>query len=132
MGIFAPVCAMASDMLPAGGYYKTQTNNCDMAAMRRVLDNATADRRAVITVVTCDADTSEMGSAYDYISRDDMVMEYADFGGDARIDCAAPIERVVARRTYVEETVRQYRPVVSYVPTGAYIRTRRVCNECDM
>lgn len=114
MCVLAPVCAMASDMLPAGGYYETRSADCDMAAMRRTLDNATADRRAVITVVKC-------------APRPAPVVRV-----DACIDCAPVVERVIDRRVYVEETVQRYAPVVHYVPAGEFTRTRRVCNECDM
>lgn len=115
LSVFCASIALASDMLPAGGYYETTTQNCDKAAMRETLDRATADRRAVITVVKC-------------APRVAPVMEIAD----ACIDCAAPVERVIDRRVYVEETIQQYRPVVHYVPAGTYTRTHRVCNECDM
>lgn len=126
--MFVPVMAMASDMRPAGGYYETRSANCDMTAMRRTLDRATADRRAVITVVKCDPRQDVARNDNGYAGN----MEFAAFSGNACTECAAPVERVVSRRTYVEETVQQYRPVVAYVPTGTYTRTRRVCNECDM
>ena len=116
LSVFCASVAMASDMLPAGGYYETRTQNCDMAAMQETLDRATADRRAVITVVKCAPRT-----AAPVVEMDNACM-----------DCGAPIERVVERRVYVEETVQQYRPVVHYVPTGTYTRTRHICNECDM
>lgn len=115
-GLFVPMCVMASDMLPAGGYYETRSQNCDMAAMQETLDRATADRRAVITVVKCTPRVAAPAAEFD----------------NACMDCGAPIERVVARRVYVEETVQQYRPVVHYVPAGTYTRTRHVCNECNM
>ncbi|MBD5400520.1 hypothetical protein HDR61_02105 [bacterium] len=120
-----PVVAMASDMRPAGGYYETRSASCDMAAMQNTLDNATADRRAVITVVKC----NPRPAARTVVARPAAASAYV---GDVCIDCVVPIERVVSRRTYVEETVQQYRPVVAYVPAGRYTRTRRVCNECDM
>lgn len=118
LSVFCASVALASDMLPAGGYYETSTQNCDMTAMHDVLDNATASRRAVITVVKCAP----------RVVAPAPVVEFAD----ACIDCAAPVERVTSRRVYVEETIQQYRPVVHYVPAGTYTRTRRVCNECDM
>ncbi len=36
-----------------GGYYYTQTNNCNHAQMRAELDRATVHGRAVITTVRC-------------------------------------------------------------------------------
>lgn len=109
----SPVVSMASDMLPAGGYYETFVSDCDATTMQRTLDNATADRRAVITVVKC-AQPAPVVHA------------------DVCIDCAPIVERVVDRRVYVEETVQRYAPIVTYVPAGEYVRTRRVCNGCDM
>lgn len=117
LSIFCISVSMASDMKPAGGYYETSSENCDMAAMQRTLDNATADRRAVITVVKCVPRATAPAVELD----------------DVCIDCAAPmVERVIDRRVYVEETVQRYEPVVRYVPAGKFTRTRRVCNECGM
>ncbi|GEM_PF-2105306 len=127
ISIFCAGVALASDMLPAGGYYETESTDCDMNAMRAELDRATAARRAVITVVRCAPRAADRDMARDasydagYVAFDDGCM-----------DCAAPIERVIDRRVYVEETVQQYRPVLHYVPVGTYSRTRRICNECDM
>lgn len=123
ISIFCAGVALASDMLPAGGYYETESTDCDMNAMRTELDRATAARRAVITVVRCMPRATVQDVSYD--------AEYAEFD-DVCMDCAAPIERVVDRRVYVEETVQQYRPVLHYVPAGTYSRTRRVCSECDI
>lgn len=127
ISIFCAGVALASDMLPAGGYYETESSDCDMNAMRAELDRATASRRAVITVVRCAPRAADRDMARD-ASYD---AEYVAFD-DGCMDCAAPIERVIDRRVYVEETVQQYRPVLHYVPAGTYSRTRRICNECDM
>lgn len=127
ISIFCAGVALASDMLPAGGYYETESTDCDMNAMRAELDRATAARRAVITVVRCAPRAADRDMARDasydagYVAFDDGCM-----------DCAAPIERVIDRRVYVEETVQQYRPVLHYVPAGTYSRTRQICNECDI
>lgn len=117
ISVFSASVAMASDMLPAGGYYETESHNCDMAAMQETLDNATAEHRAVITVVKC--------------APRPVVVPVIELE-DVCIDCAAPVEQVIDRRVYVEETVQQYRPVMHYVPSGTFTRTRRVCNECNM
>jgi len=125
ISIFCMGAAMASDMLPAGGYYETRAENCDMDAMRAQLDRATAERRAVITVVKC-APARRPAAAH--VSDEMNVVEL----GGACAGCVAPVERVIDRRVYVEETVQQYRPVVRYVPAGTYTRTRPAYNECNM
>jgi len=129
LSVFCACAAMASDMLPAGGYYETRAENCDMNAMRARLDQATADRRAIITVVKCapaPSDAAHMSDKMDIVELD------GGCGCAGCAGCAAPAERVIDRRVYVEETVQQYRPVVHYVPAGTYTRTRPACNECDM
>ena len=120
--MLSAVAAHGSDMmLPAGGYYETRTGNCDMVAMRNALDNATAARRAVITVVRCEQTPR-------VVKPRPAPMPVA-----ASCDtCGDVVERVVDRRYFVEETVQQYRPVVHYVPAGTYSRRRPVCNTCDM
>ena len=124
ISIFCAGVALASDMLPAGGYYETHSENCDVAAMRETLDRATADRRAVITVVKCPPRFASAGQA-------DYQAEYA--ASDTAAGCGdAEVEQVVARRVYVEETVQKYRPIVHYIPAGTYTRTHIVCGECDI
>jgi len=124
ISVFCAYAAMASDMPPAGGYYETRAENCDMNSMRAQLDRATADRRAIITVVKC---APAPRPAMAQISDEMEIVEPTGCCG-----CTAPVERVIDRRVYVEETVQQYRPVVRYEPVGTYTRTRRVCNTCDM
>lgn len=129
LSVFCVSVAAASDMLPAGGYYETRTDNCDMVAMHDTLDRATADRRAVITVVKCAPwATAPHAVAASRAYAPAPVAEY----GAVCTNCAAPIEVVTDRRVYVEETVQTYAPVVHYVPAGTYTRTRRACNACDM
>lgn len=127
ISVFCAGVALASDMLPAGGYYETESADCDMNAMRAELDRATAARRAVITVVRC----APRAAALDAVWDASYGAEYEVFD-DGCTDCTAPIERVIDRRVYVEETVQQYRPVLHYVPAGTYSRTRQICNECEM
>lgn len=130
--IFCAGAAAASDMLPAGGYYETRAQNCDMRAMRAQLDQATADRRAVITVVKCNGASDAAASENsDTVLRDDN-MHAGTCGCTSYGGCGGTIERVVGRRIYVEETVQRYEPVVHYVPAGQYTVRRRVCNNCDM
>ncbi len=123
LSVFCAGAAMASDMPPAGGYYETRAENCDMNAMRAQLDRATADRRAVITVVKCAPAPQTSAHASDEMDIVELSDAYPCAG------CAAPVERVIDRRVYVEETVQQYRPVVHYVPAGIYTRK---CTMCGM
>lgn len=120
--VFAAGRVMASDM-PAGGYYERETQNCDMAAMQRELNDATAARRAVITVVKCAPASVAQNNRYD-----EYAYGLSDGYADEYAAAAAPVERVVSRRYYVEETVQQYRPVVRYEPAGCYTRMHRVCD----
>lgn len=113
----------------ASDYYETFVRDCNPAAMRAELDRAAAAHRSVITVVKCDADAVARDGSHRVTSDDDTDM---NFERDVRVNCDGTIERVVARRHYVKETVVQYAPVVTYVPAGTYTRTRRVCHECDM
>jgi len=103
-------------------YYKTSVNNCDGSNMRAALDQATAEGRAVITVVECEnvntgatvsAANSWENNSYTYAT------EYA---------YEQPTVDVVVKREYfVRETVQQYKPVVVYVPAGTYSRVRKTC-----
>lgn len=134
--VFCMGGAMASDMLPAGGYYETSVADCGATGMRNALDNAVARRRAVITVVKCDdARPAPRVAAPARVDNDGVAVRRNVVRGrrvNTCSDCMAPVERVIDRRVYVEETVQRYRPVVQYVPDGTYTRTRPACNECDM
>lgn len=125
--VLAAFPAFASYTLPAGGYYETRTNHCGPAQMRAALDNATAARRAIITVVKCDSARPAPRAAFEYdvAPRPMPVVAPCDTCGDV-------VEQVVDRRYYVEETVQQYRPVVHYEPAGEYTRRRSACPSCEM
>ncbi len=134
--LVAIIAALTSGAANASDYYETTIRDCNPAAMRAALDKASFEERAVITVVTCNNGNSRYYDSKD--SRDDVAVRTGS-AADIRsrrvvgcTGCAAPMERVVARRHYVEETVQRYEPVVQYVPSGTYTRTRRVCSECDM
>ena len=101
IGIMAVAAANAD-------YYETYTNNCDMNAMRAELNRAVADKRAVITKITCENTVAE------------PVVEET---------CGEPFERVVNREYFVRETVQQYKPVVHYEPAGTYTTMRAVCDD---
>lgn len=137
--LFAIIAAITTSA-NASDYYETTIRDCNPAAMRAALDKASYDRRAVITVVSCNN-----GGAYYYDAKDNRdAIVTVESGRNVSVtprrvvgrrvcaDCTAPIERVVSRRHYVEETIQRYQPVVQYVPAGTYTRTRRVCSTCDM
>jgi len=95
-------------------YYETRHASCNHAEMRAALDRATADKRAVITVVKCD-NTPRM-AARPIVSQP---VVYDDCG----------MSRVVNREYFVRETVQTYRPVINYVPADRYDVIRPVCND---
>ena len=138
--LFAIIAALTGAAANASDYYETTIRDCNPAAMRAALDKASFEERAVITVVTCNNGASRFYDAKD--AHSEPLAEYSADNSASRdvaapraarcADCSAPVERVVARRHYVEETVQRYEPVVQYVPAGTYKRTRRVCSECDM
>lgn len=125
----APV--FASDMLPAGGYYETNTTNCDRVSMQNALDNATAARRAIITVVKCDTPRTNARPRPIPAPRPAPIVPVAPVMAPCDT-CGDIVEQVVDRRYFVEETVQQYRPVVHYEPAGEYVRRRPSCSSCDM
>ena len=96
-------------------YYETRNANCDMSAMRAALDRATADGRAVITVVRCD---DAAARPVPRVRRAPRVVSS---------DCG--FNRVINREYFVRETVQSYRPVMTYVPYETYTRVRPVCDE---
>lgn len=112
----------------ASDYYQIRTTDCRMESMQRVLDQATAERRAVITVVQCDKSTANEN---DVVVRTVQSYDAPVVRGDDCAACARPVERVVNRQYFVRETVQQYRPVIKYVPDGAYTRVRAVCGDFD-
>ena len=107
-------------------YYKTTVNSCDGEKMRAALDRATVENRAVITVVECEdndttVETTTQTRTETWNDNYTYVPVYNTCGY-----CGEPMEAVVRRDYFVRETVQQYRPVVRYVPAGAYTRVRRV------
>ena len=107
--VFASLSAFASD------YYKERVYNCDEAAMRAALDRATYENRSVITVIECE---------------NNVVKVKAQPKPKCNVcnTCGAPKEEVVKREYFVRETVQQYKPVVTYVPSGTYTRVKPTCN----
>lgn len=97
--------------------YRENVYSCDEAEMRAALDRATADKRAVITIVECD----------NGIVR--TVKQPAPKMVKAYNTCGCGCEQEVVKREYfVRETVQTYKPVVQYVPAGTYTRVKPVCD----
>ena len=107
--------------------YRTTVSNCDDESMRAALDRATAENRAVITVVECEDEnvvktaTQTRTQTWDNGYYDAYAVSSCETCGC----CNPPMEAVVKRDYFVRETVQQYRPVVKYVPAGTYTRVRR-------
>lgn len=121
--VLLSLCAVLFSNVAVADYYKIKVNNCDEASMRRALDKAAAENRAVVTVIECDEDTTEV------VSQTTQTVSYAPYVANTRNTCnRAPIESVVKREYFVRETVQQYEPVVVYVPSNTYTRVRKTCN----
>lgn len=97
--------------------YREDVYSCDEAEMRAALDRATADKRAVITIVECDNGIVRIVKQ----PAPKMVKAYNTYG------CGCEQE-VVKREYFVRETVQTYKPVVQYVPAGTYTRVKPVCD----
>lgn len=121
--VLLSLCAALFSNVAVADYYKIKVNNCDEASMRRALDKAAAENRAVVTVIECDEDTTEV------VSQTTQTVSYAPYVANTHNTCnRAPIESVVKREYFVRETVQQYEPVVVYVPSNTYTRVRKTCN----
>ena len=99
--------------------YRESINTCDEQEMRAALDRATKKHRAVITIVECDNGiirTSEK-----------PIMPTVTVEKPCGCGCGKH-EEVVKREYFVRETVQQYEPVVTYVPTTTYTRVKPACN----
>lgn len=110
--VFASLSAFASD------YYKETVYNCDESAMRAALDRATYENRSVITVIECENGVVKTKTQPKPKCNSCNVCN----------TCGAPKEEVVKREYFVRETVQQYKPVVTYVPSGTYTRVKPTCN----
>lgn len=99
--------------------YRENVYSCDEAEMRAALDRATADKRAVITIVECDNGIVRTVKQ----PAPKMVKAYNTCG------CGCEEKQQVVKREYfVRETVQTYKPVVQYVPAGTYTRVKPVCD----
>lgn len=121
--VLLSLCVALFSNVAVADYYKIKVNNCDEASMRRALDKAAAENRAVVTVIECDEDTTEV------VSQTTQTVSYAPYVANTCNTCnRVPIESVVKREYFVRETVQQYEPVVVYVPSNTYTRVRKTCN----
>lgn len=99
--------------------YREFSNTCDEAEMRAVLDRATRENRAVITIVECDNGIIRTSTKPAFNAK--PVVDTCGCCG-----CGEKQE-VVKREYFVRETVQTYKPVVSYVPAGTYTRVKPAC-----
>ncbi len=112
------VCAMVAGTAVASDYrYETSVSDCGARVMRSVLDNATADYRAVTTVVTCEK-----------VPVQPKVVEKTKCNKACHnhVVAANKLYRVVAREYFVRETVQEYEPVIVYIPTDTYTVIKKV------
>ena len=117
--LFSLVASLFSTVTMADMYYES-INDCDAGEMRAALDRATADKRAVITIVECDNGIVRTTIKPQKVAAK-PVCETCGC-----IDCR-PQEEVIKREYFVRETVQQYKPVVQYVPAGTYTRVKPAC-----
>ena len=101
--------------------YRESVNDCDEAEMRAALDRATADNRAVITIVECDNGVVRTTTKSTAPARKRIRANACDMGCGEK-------QEVVKREYFVRETVQTYKPVVTYVPDGTYTRVKPACD----
>lgn len=81
-------------------HYKTKSYNCNQNAMMHQLDNATAEHRAVITEVECDAPMMNGGDYFEYTQTTEMeqVTTSETFVRKAKRPAPKPEYKVVEKR----------------------------------
>lgn len=115
--MFSLIAGLFSNVALSDAYIE-KVNNCDESEMRAALDRATADKRAVITIVECD----------NGIVR--TVKKPAPTPTHNTCGCGCAEKSAVVKREYfVRETVQTYKPVVQYVPADTYTRVKPVCDK---
>lgn len=115
--MFSLIAGLFSNVALSDAYIE-KVNNCDESEMRAALDRATADKRAVITVVECD------NGIVRTVKKPAPTPTYNTCG----CGCAEK-SAVVKREYFVRETVQTYKPVVQYVPADTYTRVKPVCDK---
>ena len=113
------IASMFSGMAVADVYRET-INTCDEHEMRAALDKASAENRAVITIIECDNGVVR--------TIEKPIVRPAKPACTAACCGCDKKEEVVKREYFVRETVQQYEPVVQYVPTTTYTRVKPACN----
>jgi hypothetical protein len=116
--LFSLIAGLISSVAIAD-VYQESINTCDEAEMRAALDRATADKRAVITIVECDNGIVRTKTQAKPVVKQSY--NTCGCGCDKK-------EEVVKREYFVRETVQQYKPVVQYVPAGTYTRVKPACD----
>ena len=101
--------------------YRETVGGCDEMEMRAALDRASAEKRAVITIVECDNGIVRTIEKPAPRAVKTFATPSTCCGCDKK-------EEVVKREYFVRETVQQYEPVVQYVPTTTYTRVKPACN----
>lgn len=123
--LFSLIMAFATTVANAD-IYRESVNDCDEMEMRAALDRASAQNRAVITIVEC-----ENGVVRTIEKPAPRPMPVASVAKPACGCGCEQKEEVVKREYFVRETVQQYKPVVQYVPAGTYTRVKPACvNGC--
>lgn len=112
------VAALMSNYAVADMYIE-KVNDCDEVEMRAALDRASADKKAVITIVECD------NGVVRTVQKGLPAVRAKTNHSDCRY--AQPKQQVVKREYFVRETVQTYKPVVTYVPDGTYTRVKPAC-----
>lgn len=120
--LFSLIASLFSTVAIADMYRET-VDNCDEMEMRAALDRASAQNRAVITIVECDNGVIN--------TTEKPMPRPMPVASAAKPACGCGCEQkeeVVKREYFVRETVQQYKPVVQYVPAGTYTRVKPACN----
>ena len=115
------IAALFAGVANADVYRETVDGGCDEAEMRAALDRASAEKRAVITIVECDNGVVRTIEKPAPRAAKPASCTAACCGCEQK-------EEVVKREYFVRETVQQYKPVVQYVPSGTYTRVKPTCN----
>ncbi|MBR5904687.1 MAG: hypothetical protein IKZ49_04105 [Alphaproteobacteria bacterium] len=121
--LFALLAGIVSGVANAD-VYRESIDACDEAEMRAALDKATAEKRAVITIVECENGVVKVKT------KSKPIVKKAECDAcDVCETCGKKVEQVVKREYFVRETIQQYKPVVQYVPAGTYTRVKPACDK---
>ena len=113
------VAALVSGNAVADMYIE-KVNNCNEAEMRAALDRASAENKAVITIVECE--NGVVKTSHRALPTNRTRTSCGDACG-----CGQAKHQVVKREYFVRETVQTYKPVITYVPDETYTRIKPAC-----